>query len=75
MPPKFEDGVLSYVDLDIDVYVSKDFEVSVWDVDEFEENAARYKYPPEVMSKVEKAVSEIKQKIEARLFPFEEDAN
>jgi protein associated with RNAse G/E len=75
MPPKFEDGVLSYIDLDVDIYVSKDFEIAIWDVDEFNENAVRYKYPSEVMSKVEEAVSEIKQLIEARLFPFEKDAN
>jgi uncharacterized protein len=71
MPPKFEDGVLSYIDLDIDIYVSPELELSVWDVDEFEENTARYSYPDEVVRKVSETVEELKRLIEARLFPFE----
>jgi protein associated with RNAse G/E len=74
MPPKLEGDVLSYVDLDIDIFVSKDFEIAIWDVDEFEENAVRYKYPSEVMRKAQETVGEVTHLIEARLFPFEEGA-
>jgi uncharacterized protein len=70
MPPKFEDGVLSYIDLDIDIYVSPQLEISVWDMDEFEENTARYAYPAEIVRKVIATVEELKQLIEAKQFPF-----
>jgi protein associated with RNAse G/E len=72
MPPKLEGDVLSYVDLDIDVFVSKDFEAAVWDMDEFNENAARYKYPADIMSNAQEALSKVLHLIEGRAFPFNE---
>jgi protein associated with RNAse G/E len=75
MPPEFDGGVLSYVDLDIDIFVSKDFETAVWDMDEFEENISLYNYPPEVIAKTEEAVEALRHLIENRKFPFEEGAN
>ena len=75
MPPAFADGVLSYIDLDVDIYVSKDLELSVWDVDEFEENSSLYSYSPEIVKKVEETVSEVTQLIKANLFPFEEGSD
>jgi protein associated with RNAse G/E len=70
MPPKLEDGVLSYIDLDIDIYISPQMKPSVWDLDEFEENTARYNYPAEIVRKVIATVEELKQLIEAKQFPF-----
>ena len=75
MPPSIEDGVLSYIDLDIDVFVSKDFEVAIWDMDEFNENAVRYKYPADVISKVEETVGEVERLIKAREFPFGDEVS
>ncbi len=72
MPPKLEGDVLSYVDLDIDVFVSKDFEAAVWDMDEFNENAARYKYPADVISNAQEALGKVLHLIEGRAFPFNE---
>jgi protein associated with RNAse G/E len=71
-PPKLENGVLSYIDLDIDVLVQPDFTYQVLDIDEFEQNARLFGYPDEVRRDVQRAISEVTSLIEARQFPFTE---
>ncbi|HEV7842079.1 MAG TPA: DUF402 domain-containing protein [Pyrinomonadaceae bacterium] len=70
MPPEFDGRVLSYVDLDMDVLVSPDFSYEILDLDEFEINAERYKYPGDVQSRARLALAELLSLIEARRFPF-----
>ena len=70
MPPTFEDGVLSYVDLDIDVLVEPDFSYRVLDQDEFDENAIRYNYSEQLRNGAMKALDELVSLIESRNFPF-----
>ena len=48
MPPEIGDGVLDYVDLDIDLIVWPDGEWKILDRDEFEINADLYGYPEDV---------------------------
>jgi protein associated with RNAse G/E len=72
MPPSFEGGVLSYVDLDIDVLVKPDFSHRVLDLDDFEQNASRYRYSAEVQEKAHVALAELINLIETRSFPFDE---
>jgi protein associated with RNAse G/E len=72
MPPIFVDGVLDYVDLDLDVLVWKDFSYEILDREEFEENAAKYGYSEELRNKVEASLKEITELIDTRSFPFEE---
>lgn len=70
MPPKFENNVLDYVDLDIDVLVWKDFSIEILDLDEFEENSRRFGYPAEVKSEVANNLEKLLELIENRGFPF-----
>lgn len=70
LPPKFTDGVLSYVDLDVDVLVAPDFTYQVLDWDEFEVNATRYNYSEQLRSETTKALDELVSLIETRTFPF-----
>lgn len=70
MPPVFEDGVLDYVDLEIDILVWSDLSFEILDTDEFEENAKIFSYSDELKSKVYESVSELKTMIEKREFPF-----
>jgi protein associated with RNAse G/E len=72
MPPSFDAGVLTYVDLDIDVLVKPDFSYRVLDLDDFEENASRYGYSAEVQEKAHAALAELIRLIETRSFPFDE---
>ena len=74
LPPAFSEGVLSYIDLDIDVLVHPDLSYEVLDIDEFELNAARYRYPPELKSRALAAVDELIAMIEPRQFPFDENS-
>lgn len=69
-PPKLEDGLLTYIDLDIDVLALPDLSYHVLDLDEFEMNAERYGYPESVQANAHGAVADLISMIESRDFPF-----
>ena len=71
MPPQFSDGVLDYVDLDIDIVVWPDFSHVVLDRDEYERHSQLFRYPPAVDEKVETTVKELLEMIERREMPLE----
>ena len=70
LPPKLENNILDYVDLEIDVLVSKVFEVEILDRDEFEENSKLFGYPPELIKKTFETLDELLKVIKVREFPF-----
>lgn len=53
MPPTFGDGVLDYVDLDIDILVWPDGRFDVLDVEDFDANAREFGYPDDVKHKID----------------------
>ena len=71
-PPAFNGGVLSYVDLDIDVFVAPDLTYKILDLDDFEANARGFTYPEDVQANAHAALKELTALIEARAFPFNE---
>ncbi len=70
MPPRFKDNVLDYVDLEIDVLVSKNFDVEILDREEFDENSKLFGYSEELINKTFKTLDELLKIIEIRAFPF-----
>ena len=70
MPPIFSNGVLDYVDLEIDILVWSDFRIEILDTDEFEQNTKRFSYSDKLRLKVQESVNELKTMIENREFPF-----
>lgn len=70
MPPQISDGILSYVDLDIDILVQPDLSYQVLDLEEFELNSARLGYSEQVKAQAHEAVDELISMIETRAFPF-----
>lgn len=70
-PPTFESGVLTFVDLDVDVLVQPDLSFEVLDEDEFEHHAELYGYPLAYRSGVREALAELRHLIENRQFPFD----
>lgn len=70
VPPTISGGVLSYIDLDIDILVQPDFSYQVLDLEEFADNAARYGYSEQIKRQARSAVDELVSLIEARQFPF-----
>jgi uncharacterized protein len=69
-PPVFADETLSYVDLDLDILVEPDFSYRILDVEDFEANAERYRYPAEVLTNARQAIVELENLIQTRAFPF-----
>lgn len=72
-PPVLASGVLTYVDLDIDVLVEADFSYRVIDVDEFKANAVELGYPKEIQRRAQESLSELISMVETRRFPFAEN--
>jgi protein associated with RNAse G/E len=70
-PPSLEGGVLSYIDLDIDILVEGDLSFRVLDLDEFEANARRYHYSPALQVNALAAVNQLINLIKRRAFPFD----
>lgn len=70
-PARLADGVLSFVDLDVDVLVEPDFSYAVLDEDEFELHAELYAYPESYRENVRLALDELLRLVEARRFPFD----
>ncbi len=74
MPPIYQNGVLDYVDLDIDVLVWKDYSYQILDLDEFEENSFRFGYPTEICDQAAASLSVLEAMIKKRDYPFSEFA-
>jgi protein associated with RNAse G/E len=70
MPPTFADGVLDYVDLDIDILIWPGKEPIILDEEEFIENANRFSYSRDLIKNAESALEELKNIIRNREFPF-----
>ena len=60
MPPTIGEGVVDYVDLDIDIIVWPDGRFQELDLDEFEVNAYAYGYPAEVRENALKTLDEVR---------------
>ncbi len=73
LPPKFENNVLDYTDLDIDLLVWNDFSYRVLDLDEFEENAARFSYSNELRHKALSSLEHLIFLVKNKSFPFNEN--
>jgi len=71
MPPTFENGVLDYIDLEIDILIWKDFSFQILDAEEFEENAEKFNFNLELRTKVEQNVNVILSLIRKREFPLD----
>ena len=70
LPPEFDGGTMSYVDLELDVLVWPDFSYKVLDEDEFAAHAIKYNYPDYIKNRAPQALDELINLIETRRFPF-----
>jgi uncharacterized protein len=71
-PVQWTNNMLTYIDLDIDVLVEPDFSYRIIDLDDFEANAERLKYPDEIQRNAKESLAELVSLIEHRQFPFSE---
>ena len=73
MPPTFKYRVLDYVDLDIDILVTNDFNCQILDLDEFSENSVIYQYSSDMKENIESSIEQLLKRINLRMFPFNID--
>ena len=71
MPPRFEDGVLDYVDLDIDVLVWPDGRQDVLDRADFDASAKKFDFTDDLKARVDRALNEMLDLIGRHEFPFD----
>lgn len=71
LPPTFANGVLDYIDLDIDVIVWKNLEYKILDLDEFKDHSEKFSYPAEIIKIAERTLNQLLELIEKRSFPFD----
>lgn len=69
MPPRFANGVLDYVDLDIDVIMWPDGTVEILDEDEFDQNAVAFGYTGGVVNKAVEALAALLELIAEQKLP------
>jgi len=72
MPPTYSNGILEYIDLDLDLLVWPDFAYRVLDREEFEERGRIFGYPQTVIQNAERALNELIQFAELRNFPLDQ---
>lgn len=71
MPPVFSEGVLDFVDLDIDILLRKDGSLEVLDLEEFDLNSEKYGYGPDIVKRVKQEVFMLKEMIGDGSPPFD----
>lgn len=70
LPATFQNDVLTWVDLDLDLRVHLDGSLELLDEDEFVENSALFAYPPAVIAQARAAVDELTACYQQQRFPF-----
>lgn len=70
LPPTFENNVLDYIDLEIDILVKKTFEVEILDIDEFEEFSIKYGYSENLKKKAFQTLRNVLKMVNKKEFPF-----
>lgn len=71
MPAKYEDCVISFVDVDLDYIKEPDEDWKVVDEDEFIHNQQQLNYPAELIAVAYKGLEELKQAVAEGEFPFD----
>lgn len=69
-PTIFEDGYLKYIDYDLDVKLFPDGLIKELDEQEFERHVLTYGYSPELTNAIRKSMSEVKEAMKKKEFPF-----
>ena len=70
MPPVYANGVLDYVDLDIDLVVWPDGTFNILDEAEFAENAVAFDYPDEIVKMSHATLTEVLRLARNQLLPL-----
>lgn len=69
--PRWSDGAVDMVDLDLDIVRRWDGGVEIHDEDEFADHAARYQYPERIIDLARSTTARLAVAVEAREEPFD----
>lgn len=70
-PPKWNEGILSYVDYDLDVMVYPNWNYDVLDESEFEENRERMGYSLRTVTRIRSSLHHLLSELKIRKTPFQ----
>lgn len=73
LPATLQDNVVEWTDLDLDYRVHLDNSVERLDQLEFEQNAQRLEYPPDLLEQARAACREVEAGLASRIFPFDHE--
>lgn len=71
-PPEDRNGVLTYIDYDIDIVLQPNGQMDILDLDEYNEHKIKYRYEHTVQRSIEHGFVSLKQHIQARRPPFDD---
>jgi protein associated with RNAse G/E len=71
MPPKIDDKIVDYVDLEVDIVVWPDRRMAVLDIEEFDEIISERRIDEASESEARAALEEIRRMIVASEYPFQ----
>ncbi|QYR21207.1 DUF402 domain-containing protein [Paenibacillus sp. sptzw28] len=72
-PPYFQNSILTYIDYDLDVIVTKGGPALIVDQEEYEIHKAAYHYSAEVKRKVAEGLKSLMVRIESGQAPFDDE--
>jgi protein associated with RNAse G/E len=71
-PATWDDGVLRFVDLDLDVILRASGEIVVLDEDDLARHRVRFGYPDALVERIHETVAEVRDAMDARVSPFDD---
>ncbi len=68
-----DDEAIKYIDYDLDIKVDSDYHYTLLDMNEYTRNQEKMEYSDEIKSILLNELNDLKQRIEAREFPFKKE--
>lgn len=72
-PTLMSEGMLRYIDYDLDFKLFPDGTILTLDEGEHERHKRKYQYPPELIKVIELATKDVLKRLERRQYPFDEN--
>jgi len=73
-PPNFENNVLDFIDLEIDIVVWKDMSYEILDREEYERASREFNFPADIRKRVEISINQLNAMIKSNEFPFNKES-
>lgn len=71
-PPYEHNGLITYIDYDIDIILTTDGRTKIVDLDEYEWHKRKYRYDQVVQNEIENGLASLKERIKMNRPPFDD---